>query len=133
MLDAHDPFPGVVIDRCWNVVAANAAAGRLVAGLPADAARPADERLPGVPAPRRARRAHGELRRVGAHLLGQLRRSLAVTADPALQALLDEVARYPNVAALAAREPPRPGRSRRCSCPVTLRRRTAASCRCSPR
>ena len=19
MLDAHDPFPGVVIDRCWNV------------------------------------------------------------------------------------------------------------------
>ena len=36
MLDAHDPFPGVVIDRCWNVVAANAAAGRLVAGLPAE-------------------------------------------------------------------------------------------------
>src|SRR5215203_1692642 len=35
MLAAHDPFPGVVIDRCWNVVLANRAAAALVDGLPA--------------------------------------------------------------------------------------------------
>src|SRR6478672_8180278 len=27
MLDRHDPYPGVVIDRVWNVVLANRAAG----------------------------------------------------------------------------------------------------------
>lgn len=34
LLDAHDPYPGVVIDRCWNVVGANASASALTAGLP---------------------------------------------------------------------------------------------------
>ncbi|MCU1501783.1 MAG: Transcriptional regulator, Cro/CI family, partial [Ilumatobacteraceae bacterium] len=34
MLDAHDPYPGVVIDRHWNVVVANAAAAALVSALP---------------------------------------------------------------------------------------------------
>src|SRR4029079_18015326 len=34
MLDAHDPFPGVVIDRHWNVVLANNGALRLVRDLP---------------------------------------------------------------------------------------------------
>src|SRR4051794_5240774 len=36
MLDAHDPYPGVVIDRRWDVLAANAAADRLTEGLPAE-------------------------------------------------------------------------------------------------
>ena len=35
MLDAHDPYPGVVIDRRWDVLLANGAAARLVEGLPA--------------------------------------------------------------------------------------------------
>lgn len=35
MLDAHDPYPGVAIDRQWNVVIANRAAQALVAQLPA--------------------------------------------------------------------------------------------------
>ena len=34
MLDAHDPYPGVVIDRCWNIVMSNRAAAALVAELP---------------------------------------------------------------------------------------------------
>src|SRR6476619_8365287 len=33
LLDAHDPYPGVVIDRQWNVVIANAAAQAMLAGL----------------------------------------------------------------------------------------------------
>src|SRR6516164_4402876 len=35
MLDGHDPYPGVVIDRLWNVVLANRAAALLTAGVPA--------------------------------------------------------------------------------------------------
>src|SRR5215207_3470696 len=35
LLDAHDPYPGVVIDRTWNILVANAAAGALTADLSA--------------------------------------------------------------------------------------------------
>lgn len=35
LLDAHDPYPGVVVDRRWDVQLANAAARRLAAGIPA--------------------------------------------------------------------------------------------------
>src|SRR5262245_5366358 len=34
MLAAHDPYPGVLIDRQWNIVRANAAASALTADLP---------------------------------------------------------------------------------------------------
>src|SRR5688572_25051095 len=41
MLAAHDPFPGVIIDRAWNVVLANVAASALVDGLPDHVVGPA--------------------------------------------------------------------------------------------
>src|SRR6187549_203569 len=41
MLDAHDPYPGVVIDRRWNILLANAAAASLTAGLPESIMTPA--------------------------------------------------------------------------------------------
>lgn len=41
MLDVHDPYRGVAIDRQWNVVMANAAASALTAGLPASLCRSA--------------------------------------------------------------------------------------------
>lgn len=34
MLDAHDPFPAYVVDRHWNLVMANPAAGAMIASLP---------------------------------------------------------------------------------------------------
>jgi transcriptional regulator with XRE-family HTH domain len=36
ILDAHDPFPGVVVNRRWDVQLSNTAARRLVAPIPAD-------------------------------------------------------------------------------------------------
>ena len=36
------------------------------------------------------------------YLLGQLRRSITLTGDPELESLMDEVCRYPNVAALGS-------------------------------
>ena len=51
LLDAHDPYPGIVIDRCWNIVGANAAASALTAGSAERSARPAGQRVPVVPAP----------------------------------------------------------------------------------
>jgi transcriptional regulator with XRE-family HTH domain len=100
MLDAHDPYPGVLIDRQWNVVRANAAAGALTTGLP--------ESLLGPPLNvyRVCLHPDGLAARTvnfpdwAHYLLGQLERSVVLTADPALQALLDEVRAYPNVAAM---------------------------------
>jgi transcriptional regulator with XRE-family HTH domain len=40
VLDAHDPFPAVAIDRCWDIQLANISALRLGAGLPDHVAGP---------------------------------------------------------------------------------------------
>ncbi len=36
LLDAHDPYPGVAVDRCWDVQLTNRAARGLVEGIPAE-------------------------------------------------------------------------------------------------
>ena len=97
MLAAHDPYPGVLIDRQWNVVRANAAAGALTSGLPPELLGPPINvyRVCLHPDGLAARTQNfGDW---ATYLIGQLERSLAVTGDPALQALADEVAAYPNV------------------------------------
>jgi transcriptional regulator with XRE-family HTH domain len=107
MLDAHDPYPGVVIDRVWNVVLANRAAGAMVGDVP--------DRLLGPPMNvyRVSLHPDGLARRTtnfvdwAGYLLGTLDRTIRLTADPRLEALRDEVLAYPNVAQVA---PMLPGR-----------------------
>lgn len=99
LLDAHDPYPGVVIDRRWDVVLANQAAFGLL-DLP--------EHLL-VPVPnvfRVSLHADGlaarttNLHEWAGHLLQQLRRTIELTGDAGLLELEAEVRGYPNVAAL---------------------------------
>jgi transcriptional regulator with XRE-family HTH domain len=98
LLEAHDPYPGIVIDRCWNIVGANAAASALTAGLPAH--------LLGPPANvyRLSLHPDGLAGRTlnfaewAGYLLHQLGRTIALTGDPALRALDEEVRGYPGVA-----------------------------------
>ncbi|HWL43329.1 MAG TPA: helix-turn-helix transcriptional regulator [Ilumatobacter sp.] len=107
LLDAHDPFPGVAVDRMWNIVQTNASAGALTAGVPAHvlAPQPNIYRLALHPeglAPRTVNFAEW-----ANSLIAQLRRDAAVTADPELARLLAEVSAYPDVAeALAERIEP---------------------------
>lgn len=111
LLDVHDPYPGVVIDRCWNIVGANAAASALTAGLP--------EELLGPPANiyRLSLHPDGLAARTlnfpewAGYLLHQLQRTIALTGDPALQALDDEMREYPGVAAATAWGTPSDGAS----------------------
>jgi transcriptional regulator with XRE-family HTH domain len=100
MLDAHDPYPGVVIDRQWNVVLGNRAAAALTQGLPPDLMGPPLNvyRICLHPDGLAARTLN--FREWAAYLLRQLRWSIVLTADAQLEALLDEVTAYPNVAAL---------------------------------
>jgi hypothetical protein len=101
MLDAHDPYPGVVIDRQWNVVLANRAAMGLTDGV--------DPALLGPPMNvyRLCLHPDGLADRTtnftdwAAYLLQQLRRTITLTGDAQLQAILDEVLQYPDVSRIA--------------------------------
>jgi transcriptional regulator with XRE-family HTH domain len=98
-LAAHEPYPAVVVDRHWNVVASNrgvAYVNRRVAPElrtpPANALRIAlhpDGLAPQI----------SNLADWSGFLLARLRREIEATGDPALEALYDELASYPGVAA----------------------------------
>jgi transcriptional regulator with XRE-family HTH domain len=97
MLDAHDPYPGAVIDRQWNVAMVNRAGMVLADGLPAAVLGPPLNvyRLCLHPDGLACRTTN--FTEWATYLLGQLRRSITLTGDPALVALLEEVTSYPNV------------------------------------
>jgi transcriptional regulator with XRE-family HTH domain len=95
ILSAHEPYPAVAFDRCWNLVAANTAVGVLTEGVdPALLAAPANVMRislhPDGMAPRII-----NLAEVRAHFLNRLRRQLATTGDDQLAALIEEIADYP--------------------------------------
>lgn len=95
ILDGHAPWPALAVDRHWNLVAANATAGRLMAGVaPALVAPPVNVlRLSLHPeglAPRIA-----NLRAWKTHVLDRLRRDAEASGDAGLEALMAEIARYP--------------------------------------
>src|SRR4051812_27913929 len=95
LLAAHEPFPALVVDRQWELIAANRALTPLLEGVAAHLLEPPVNALrvtlhPEGMAPRIENL--GEWR---AHLLHDLARDVQVTADPALATLLDELEAYP--------------------------------------
>jgi transcriptional regulator with XRE-family HTH domain len=95
LLEAHLPYPAVVVDRAWNLLAANDAVSKLTDQVaphlleaPANTLRIALH--PDGMAPRIK-----NLPEWRAHLLDDLSRSLAATGDPQLQALHDELTELP--------------------------------------
>jgi transcriptional regulator with XRE-family HTH domain len=101
ILDGHEPCPALAVDRHWHLVAANRMALRLMGGVaPALASPPVNVlRLslhPDGLAPRIA-----NLRAWKTHLLDRLKRDAEASGDGALDALIEELARYP-----AGRDPP---------------------------
>lgn len=95
ILDGHDPYPAIVVDRAWEMVASNRAIAPLIGGVAPDLLEPPVNVLrlslhPEGVAPRIA-----NLGQWRAHLLDRLRRQIALTGDPALQTLLAELEGYP--------------------------------------
>jgi transcriptional regulator with XRE-family HTH domain len=95
VLRGHEPYPAVVIDRAWNMVAGNASVAVLTAGVAPELLEPPVNVLraglhPDGMAPRIANL--GEWR---AHLLEQLERQVALTGDEGLAALYAELEGYP--------------------------------------
>jgi transcriptional regulator with XRE-family HTH domain len=96
-LAAHLPYPAAIVDRHWNLVAANAGIDRLTEGVapelleaPANAFRIALH--PAGMAPRIL-----NFPEWSGHLISRVRRQAALSGDPELQQLYDELSRYPGV------------------------------------
>ncbi len=104
VLDAHEPYPALAVDRGWNLVASNAALAPLMEGV--------SEALlaPPVNVLRLALHPEGLAPRIlnlgqwRGHLLHRLAREQAVSGDPGLAALHEELLAYPG----PAPEPPGP-------------------------
>jgi transcriptional regulator with XRE-family HTH domain len=96
VLRAHEPFPALVIDAHWDLVAANDAVPMLTHGAaPALLEPPVNVlRLSLHPEGMAARIVN--LAEWRAHLLHRLDRNIESAADPALIALRDELAAYPS-------------------------------------
>ncbi|QAY77502.1 helix-turn-helix domain-containing protein [Sphingosinicella sp. BN140058] len=94
VLDAHDPFPALAVDRAWNLVAANRAAAGLIAGAAPEL------RVEPVNVLRLSLHPQGlapAIRNLGEwkeHLIERVRRQAATSGDPRLLALLEELSGY---------------------------------------
>jgi len=105
ILAGHDPYPALAIDRHWNILASNAAVGRLLAGASPALLQPPINALrltlhPDGLAPRIANLAEWR-----AHLLARLHRQVEITADPVLSALMSELSSYPRPRAAGPSRP----------------------------
>lgn len=94
ILDGHEPNPAVVVDRRWNLVAANATMAALAVGV--------DEALLEPPVnvmrlglhPRGLAASVANHAQVRQYFIGRLERQVALSADAELSELLDEVSAY---------------------------------------
>jgi transcriptional regulator with XRE-family HTH domain len=100
LLRAHDPHPGLVLDRQWNVVLANRSAMGLAALLPDHLKQPAFNVFRASLHPLGLAALTENFPDWAGYLLQTLRRTVANSGDAAMVALQQEVLAYPNVAAL---------------------------------
>jgi transcriptional regulator with XRE-family HTH domain len=96
-LRAHEPYPAVVIDRHHNLVAGNDALGLLIEGVDPELLEPPANALRVTLHPRGMAPQIINLAEWSAHLLHRLRREAAITGDPELERLYDELSVYPGV------------------------------------
>jgi transcriptional regulator with XRE-family HTH domain len=95
VLTAHEPYPAVVVDRRWNMVDANATVAVLVDGAAPELLAPPANVLRISLHPDGVARRVVNLGEVRAHLLGRLRRQVALTGDPEVADLYEELRGYP--------------------------------------
>ena len=100
LIRAHDPYPALVVDRHWNMVMANTGAMGLVATVAAHLLDPPVNVYRATLHPEGMAPLVENLEEWAHHLLSMLDRQVAVTRDPQLRELLDEVSAYPGVVEL---------------------------------
>ena len=103
LLRAHEPHPGFVLDRQWNVVLANTAADAMQALLPGELVEPTVNIFRASLHPAGFASFTRNFDEWATSLLAQLDRLIVLTDDADLKAIRDEVDAYPNVADLRRR------------------------------
>jgi hypothetical protein len=103
LLAMHAPWPGLVLDRQWNVVMANGPASALAGLLPAHLRTPTFNVFRASLHPEGLAAMTENVDDWATYQLRALRRAVVASADPALAALEQEVLAYPNVQALLQR------------------------------
>ena len=95
ILTGHEPYPAVVVDRDWNVVAGNSPMAAVAEWVdPALLEPPVNAMRVGLH-PRGLAQWIINLAHVRAYFVGRLERQVAITGDEGLAALLAEVSAYP--------------------------------------
>jgi transcriptional regulator with XRE-family HTH domain len=97
ILAAHEPYPAVVFNRAWTLVAVNAPMSALAASVEIDSEllKPPVNILRVGLHPRGLAPVIVNLAEWRAHFLERLARQVAITGDADVRALMDEVAAYP--------------------------------------
>ncbi|HEX9336654.1 MAG TPA: helix-turn-helix transcriptional regulator [Pseudonocardiaceae bacterium] len=95
LLTAHEPYPALAVDRRWDLVETNESLGALIEGMAGDLLAPPVNVLRLCLHPDGIAGRIVNLGEWRAHLLGRLRRQIALTADPDLRALHTELVAYP--------------------------------------
>lgn len=97
ILAAHEPYPAVVVDCAWNLVATNAPMARLAATVEIDPAllKPPINLLRTGLHPRGFGPLIINLAEWRGHFLRRLAEQIAITGDDGLRSLRDEVAAFP--------------------------------------
>ncbi|MDF4252635.1 helix-turn-helix transcriptional regulator [Streptomyces sp. WMMB303] len=102
MVAAYQPYPALVLDGCYTVVAANAGLAALLEGVAPHLLEPPLNAMRITLHPEGLAPRIRNLAEWRGHLLDQMSRQLALHRSPALRALHDEVAAYPLPGADAA-------------------------------
>jgi transcriptional regulator with XRE-family HTH domain len=108
-LSGHEPYPAVVVDRGWNVVASNRGLAYVMRGVAAHLRTPPANALRIALHPEGLAPRISNLAEWRGYLLARLRREVETTGDPELESLYRELASYPGAAdELEHADPPAP-------------------------
>ena len=97
LLDAHDPYPGIMLDRRWNVIETNASARQMLAAVPAHLCEPAVNLFRVSLHPQGLAAFTTNIDLCGADCCDSWDRLVSVSDHPVLVDLRAEVDGYPNV------------------------------------
>ncbi len=95
VLKGHEPFPALLVDRHWTLVAANRMVPLMLEGLPAELLRPPLNVLRLSLHPRGLAPRIVNLAQWRHHLLDRLKQQVAASGDAVLAALAEELSGYP--------------------------------------
>jgi transcriptional regulator with XRE-family HTH domain len=95
LIQGYEPYPALVVDATYDVVAANRGVQMLLDGLPEDLLRPPLNVMRLTLHPRGLAPRIRNLREWRGHLLAQMERQIALHRSAPLRALHEEVAAYP--------------------------------------